>query len=547
MSSHFKLSFAMIKPWATLSVLSLMFVVGFSNRPIDATSDAFSQSTPMFCQNGSTFIESNDSDNLVLGHSQGMNLGWFVKFSSIPGAYTNEAESVPIIRFKPAYDASGNRTYDYFITQAGVIDDPGVSILGIPNNGVPNEYPLGPQLEDGGIGLLVRSNPGKTWIVGNEVDRIHVQDSLMPSTYATAYHDVYNYIKSIDPTAQVATSALVQVTPGRIQYLDLVLDAYRRQYGVDMPVDIWTFHVYVIPEVIYHDRSRDSGAAAALGTDRNIAISDADVGGAIDSTLCSRADVYCRSEHDDIELFKEHVIRMRTWMADRGYKETPLLLTEWSILWPRDIIDEFGNAFPYSRAATYLDETLAFLESASDPNIGYSLDRNRLVQRWSWYPVTTTSSELANSSELVANGALTSVGIAYRDRINQQGGPYIDLIVDDVFSSATPLQPGESTADVTVTFAVRNAGNVATSSTYVANIIDTSDDSIVTSTVIPAGVGGCTTDIVHVDATWSGLAAGNYDFKVEIVDPADPTPANNSGTSSVYIGTRGIFMPLTSR
>ncbi len=72
-------------------------------------------------------------------------------------------------------------------------------------------------------------NPGRVWFLGNEPDSRH-QDNLEPHVYAEAYLDLYHAIKAADPTARIANGGIVQVTPARLLYLDMVLDSYADRY-----------------------------------------------------------------------------------------------------------------------------------------------------------------------------------------------------------------------------------------------------------------------------------------------------------------------------
>lgn len=92
------------------------------------------------------------------------------------------------------------------------------------------------------------NNPGSTWIIGNEADVIW-QDNTTPAAYARVYHTVYNAIKSIDPTAKFVISGVVQVSPLRLHWLDLVWDSYYSMYGTEIPVDIWNIHTYIANEM----------------------------------------------------------------------------------------------------------------------------------------------------------------------------------------------------------------------------------------------------------------------------------------------------------
>jgi hypothetical protein len=52
------------------------------------------------------------------------------------------------------------------------------------------------------------------------------QSDIYPEIYAQAYHDIYQFVKSCDATARVAIARVVEVTPGRQQYLEKVWQTY---------------------------------------------------------------------------------------------------------------------------------------------------------------------------------------------------------------------------------------------------------------------------------------------------------------------------------
>ena len=95
---------------------------------------------------------------------------------------------------------------------------------------------------------IIAANPGARWVIGNEPDRRDVQDDIEPAVYAHAYHDLYYAIKAADPSARIVAGSIVQPTPLRLQYLDLILDSYRTRYGEPMPVDVWNIHAFILNE-----------------------------------------------------------------------------------------------------------------------------------------------------------------------------------------------------------------------------------------------------------------------------------------------------------
>ena len=158
-----------------------------------------------------------------------------------------------------------------------------------------------------GLGPMVQANVGNVWLIGNEIDRVNIQDDILPDMYAQIYHDAYYFIKGIDPTAKVAIGAIVQPTPVRLQYLDMILQAYLAKFDAPMPVDIWNIHVYILPEM-----RNGWGGEIPPGVD------------------VSTGMLYTIRDHVDINVFRSLVIDMRTWMKSRGYQDKPLISTEFA-------------------------------------------------------------------------------------------------------------------------------------------------------------------------------------------------------------------------
>ena len=219
------------------------------------------------------------------------------------------------------------------------------------------------------LDAAIAANPGADWIIGNEPDRIEIQDDMLPDSYAHAYHDLYDTIKSQDPTARIFAGAIVQPTDLRLQYLDLVLQAYVSRYGDAMPVDGWAIHNFILNERSckhYQDPNLCWGADIPPGID------------AIDGLVIenTRDDL---QKTIDINLFKQQIERFRRWMFARGYTNKPLYLSEYGILMPED----YG--FPVDKVNAYMNDSFNYLLTKTDPQLGYFPDGNRLVQRFSWY------------------------------------------------------------------------------------------------------------------------------------------------------------------
>lgn len=234
-----------------------------------------------------------------------------------------------------------------------------------------------PSLET--IAQIAQDNPGALWLIGNEMDVIW-QDNSTPEQYAAAYHDVYATLKQADPTSRVAIGGISEPTPLRMQYLDRILQVYRERYGQDMPVDVWNVHNFILPEV------RGSwgvdippGMAANSGVQRTI------------------------DEHDNLAIFKQQLIDFRRWMAQRGFRDKELIVSEYGVL----MYEDYG--FGYERMRDFMLGSFDLMLNTTDTALGLSADGNRLVQRWCWYSLSDTDYPTGNLADL-NSGELTPLG-----------------------------------------------------------------------------------------------------------------------------------------
>jgi hypothetical protein len=198
-------------------------------------------------------------------------------------------------------------------------------------------------------------NPGSLWLVGNEPDVVS-QDNATPEQYAKSYGIAYRAIKEADPSAQVAIAGVGQPTSLRMAYLDRVLAAYREQYGAEMPVDVWNVHAYILRE------ERDSwGVGIPPGME------------------VDRGQLYEIEDHADMNIFRQQIAGFRRWMAERGQRDKPLIVSEFGILMP----EEYG--FPPEVVGRFLVDTFDYFLTARDEQTGYPGDDNRLVQTFCWF------------------------------------------------------------------------------------------------------------------------------------------------------------------
>jgi len=239
------------------------------------------------------------------------------------------------------------------------------------------------------IEKYARAQPGTLWLIGNESDA-PAQDCVTPQQYAQHYHELYDIIKGADHTAKIAIGGVVQATPLRLQYLDMILDEYETLYGVKIPVDVWNVHGFILQE-----KKDDWGCQIPCGIE------------GVDQGM-----LYTVDDHDNMTIFKEQIRRFRIWMKDHDERDKPLIVSEYGILMPTDL------GFDEPRVEAFMLATFDYFRTATSSSLGYPEDGNRLVQAWCWYSLDDDQFEGFESYSHLINPTtkqLTALGRAYRD------------------------------------------------------------------------------------------------------------------------------------
>jgi hypothetical protein len=521
--------------------LELTLAESFFNR-VEGT--ALGSDTYPSCRIGAT-LGSSLHEALQVDWLDDLGAGWYATFDSDPGGMpSNGAEFVPLIWVQQRVE---NGVY-------------------MPT------FHIRPGLNDQGLGRLIDARPGALWIVGNEVDRgpqpgMLAQAGTFPDIYAQAYHQIYHYIKERDSTALVANSGLVEVTPGRLQYLDLMWESYLDRYHEPMPVDVWNMHIYVLPEVDPYGQPNGI-ASVAVGTDPELGKMesfDPDGSGPrkpLDT--CPLEDIYCIAEHDDALVFAQQVLAMRNWMAEHGQRNKPLILSEFSLIYPYLIDpdgacwlqDENGNCFTNDRTLSYMDATLDYLTSARDGSLGYPLDNNRLVQQWLWFSIAN-SPGVGGISDLVtldlASNRITGLtAIGERFRSWAQAEPTeVNLLPRGYSSSITFSGESGETAEATLKIAVGNNGNMEVLAPYsVTFYADASLKEVIGSVDPGMTVPGCARRTIDAQVNWSDLSPGVHRYWVKIDSDSQIIESNENDNVSngiVFVDPQQVFLPIVLR
>ncbi len=370
------------------------------------------------------------------------------------------------------------------------------------------------------FGPTVDSNPGATWLIGNEPDCIW-QDDVMPEEYARVYHGLYTMIKSRDQTGRVAAGGIVQPTPLRLEYLDKVLTSYRAQYGQDMPVDLWHIH-----NAILNEERGGWGAEIPPGSS------------------AAKGEVRAVDDNDNMTMFKGQIWAFRQWMADRGYRNYPLIVTEYGVLMP----DDYG--FTTARVNAFMSETFAFFQNTKDVSLGDPMDGNRLVQRWAWFSLDVHSwdgREGFNGNLFDPDtAALTPHGQNYASHTGSNPPlEYIDLgLAAFKVLSAEQANPAEDVSrDVQVR--VVNIGTVDAGGFDVELDYGGPTAGTLNKHVTGLGAGAARWVSFRLD----NLAPGAYRVAIE-VDPANEVgenaECNNAREMKLVVPTDSLYLPVTA-
>jgi len=211
------------------------------------------------------------------------------------------------------------------------------------------------------IARIIAANPASLWIIGNEPECIS-QDNRTPQEYAGIYHQCHAFIKSHDPDAQLAIGGVVVPTPLRLQWLADVLEAYQSFYSEPMPIDVWNIHVQILQE---KRGSWGCGIPAGLSPDEG--------------------ELFTVEDNADPDLFNQLVWAFRRWLADRGHRDKPLIISEFGVLMPSEYLGNGDRATGDKIVTDFMSSVFDFLRLSRDESVGCPGDDQHLVQRWVWY------------------------------------------------------------------------------------------------------------------------------------------------------------------
>ncbi len=373
---------------------------------------------------------------------------------------------------------------------------------------------------------VVKLYPGALWIVGNEPDR-DLQDGMTPQAYATLYHSIYAFIKQLDATSQIAIAGVVQPTPLRRLYLDAVLDSYQQQFGAKMPIDAWTVHGFILRESSTGVPEEDWGAGIPPGME---AYKDVGI-------------KYDVPDHGDFEEFKKNLIEFRQWMADRGYRQSPLLLTEYGILFDPTYDAPNGQTYDETFVSGFMLDSFEFMRTATDANTGFSADGNRLVQAWSWFSLNSYVYSYPDRQDGFNGnfvdhdtGEIQQLGHDFANYTAKYALDYSDLAFRSAALETSTVKANVADVEVNMFVSVYNRGNVDVPNSHVRVWLGASDSGQLLAAYPIASTLAlrCSNSYdMSIAAKLPALSPGVHQITLELVGygtTADPVAANNTVT-----------------
>lgn len=504
---------------AIFSALSLFLALGGSAalaQDAGETADA----GPPLCRFGVNVNQAHDEPGIEAFDTATLRLGWYIDYrAQTAPARPQGMDYAPVIRLSQV-GADGYET-----------------------------APSGQALDDA---ILALKGQRMRWYVGNEPDRIQWQDDIMPAVYAKAYHELRERIKALDPSAQVVAGSIVQATEVRMKYLDLILAAHQQQYGEPMAVDAWAIHGFILREAScqYYPPQECWGADIPPGVDDHEGL------------------LIGVQQNDDFGIFKANVIRMRQWMADNGYRNTPLYLSEYGVLMPSGL---FNPDFTPERVNAFMTKSFDFLLTEGvDDQTGYPLDSNRLVQQLSWY--STSDSQDFNGNLFTLGNSNEVLGLS---PMGQNYANYTAQVADEfdfaptTFSVESPIvilsQGGSQRAVVTIGVTLANGGNNHTPVAAPVRLYNgnpgTSGTPLADGVVQAIGCGQESLGYVTVPIPWDGVSLDTLPSTLSLYALANPdsvldeTNRDNNGLAG-QVSLEGVetvngnargFLPLVWR
>jgi uncharacterized repeat protein (TIGR01451 family) len=304
-------------------------------------------------------------------------------------------------------------------------------------------------------------------------------------------------------------------------------------------IDVWNIHGFLLREVRH-----SWGAEIPAGFDNEDSDPNNDYDPQ-DGFLYGANTATIIAEHHNVLRFQEFTRALRQWMAAHGERDKPLINTEMGILYK----SLGGYSITTQQVNDYLTASFDFMLTATDSQIGYPADENRLIQGWIWYSLNDNdwNGNLFNPS----TKALTAVGTHWKNYVSDPGRPQAsqpmqNLLVTNLRASPNPVMvtPGQS-ATVTLRVDVANSGNTMTNTNNLIQVSfwdgDPGDPSSnqIGSTQILDDLPGCGR-FTTAEVDWQVSGQGDHVWYARVDLIANETSTTDNTANSIVSVLEGL-------
>jgi|GEM_PF-1155865 len=394
---------------------------------------------------------------------------------------------------------------------------------------------------------LVKANPGLTWIIGNEPED-RSQDNVSPETYAERYYAFAQIIRT-DPTAKLGFGTVAMVTTLRIYYLQFawvrleqLARAKNPNEGASDLIDIWMPHNFILNEQGGTDENGNPfwGSGIPYGFETRVPTIPWQT---LQMPITDFNDLF------NFSIFRDRMVRFRQWMQAMGEQDKPLWLTEYGQLAP-SLSPPGVIYFTVTEAVTsgYRAQTMDWMLTATDPNVGLPGDENRLVQKFFWYSINDSMTHFGGTLVNPDTLQFTRVGEDMFNYIPPAGS--IKTVPPDIYPLfVTPLITGANPAlhqmNYRLTVRVRNA-LLADHFVDVRATVKDGTATLGTQTGKTARCGGdavFTFNLTNI----SSSAPKTVCVDVQPITLTDVAPGNNQLCVVLPTSPTPMYLPLVSR
>jgi hypothetical protein len=207
-------------------------------------------------------------------------------------------------------------------------------------------------------------------------------------------------------------------------------------------------------------------------------------------------------------------------------------------------MDEFGSCFTENRVNNFMINSVNYLKTAVDPNLGYTADGDRLVQQWLWFAMYDEVSGDVNAltNHPTNPSSLSLLGNTYENFISSE-----NLYANLKALYSYGLEIGDTT-DAELTVSVLNNGNHQVND-YTATFYRDAQltNPIGSITVNNDVLNGCARETQTLSIVWPGLSDGVHYYWVKIENDLDNNLTDNVVQGFVIIGAEKTFLPIVKR